>query len=95
MKVMISQPMRNKTEEVIRKEREEIVKQLEAEGYEVIDSVLNLEEGRSPVYYLSKSIELLDQADIIYFMNGWAEARGCKIEHLIAMEYGKEIRYLN
>lgn len=93
MKIMISQPMRGKTEEQIRNERAEIVKQLEEDGYEVIDSILDLEEGKSPIYYLSKSIELLDQADKVFFMNGWMNARGCRIEHRICKEYGKKTIY--
>ena len=39
MKIMISQPMRGKTEEEIKAEREEVVKQLESEGHEVLQTV--------------------------------------------------------
>jgi hypothetical protein len=39
-KVFISQPMKGKTEEQIRKEREELVKQIEKNGGEVIDSII-------------------------------------------------------
>lgn len=95
MKVMISQPMRGKTEEQIRKEREELVKQLELEGHQVIDTVLDLSEGKTPVHYLAKSIELLADVDGVVFMNGWEKARGCKIEHQVACEYGKDIKYCN
>ena len=28
-------------------------------------------------------------------MKGWEKARGCKIEHQVAVEYGKEIMYCN
>ena len=41
MKVMISQPMRGKTNEQIREEREKLVKQLKTEGHEVIDTVFD------------------------------------------------------
>ena len=34
MKLMISQPMRGKTNEQIRKERKELIKKLESEGHE-------------------------------------------------------------
>lgn len=92
MKVMISQPMRGKTIEQIRNEREELVKQLEAQGHEVIDTVLDLSEGKAPVYYLAKSIELLAEVDGVVFMEGWAFARGCRIEHDVAVRYGKWIK---
>ena len=88
---MISQPMRGKTNEQIREERKALVEALEEEGYEVVDTVLDISENKSPIYYLSKSIELLDQADAVVFMRGWQEARGCKIEYQIAKDYGKFI----
>ena len=88
---MISQPMKGKTNEQIREERADLVKGLEEEGYEVVDTVLDISENKSPIYYLSKSIELLDQADAVVFMRGWQEARGCKIEYQIAKDYGKFI----
>lgn len=89
---MISQPMRGKTNEQIRKERKELVKRLQEEGHEVIDTVLDISENKSPIYYLSKSIELLDKADAVVFMKGWQEARGCRIEYTVAVEYGKFIK---
>lgn len=92
MKIMISQPMRGKTDKQIREERAELVKKLENEGYEVIDTVLDISENKSPIYYLAKSIELLDKADAVVFMKGWQEARGCRIEYTIAVEYGKFIK---
>ena len=39
MKLMISQPMRGKTNEQIREERAELVSRLQEEGNEVIDTV--------------------------------------------------------
>lgn len=33
------------------------------------------------VWYLGKSIELLAQADVAYFVKGWYKARGCLIEN--------------
>lgn len=92
MKIMISQPMRGKTNKQIGEEREELVKRLQEEGHEVIDTVLDISENKSPIYYLSKSIELLDKADGVVFMKGWQEARGCRIEHQVAVDYGKFIK---
>jgi hypothetical protein len=94
MKMMISQPMRGKTNEQIRAERAELILKLEAEGHEVIDTVLDISESKSPLFYLSKSIELLDKADAVVFMSGWQQARGCRIEEICAKEYGKFLMYL-
>ena len=97
MKVMISQPMRGKTNEQIREEREELVKALTEEGYEVLDTVLENAPADEDVaiYCLSQSIRFLGKADMVIFMKGWEKARGCKIEHQVSTEYGKEIRYTN
>lgn len=96
-KIMISQPMRGKTNEQIKKERERLVKEIENNGDIVLDTVFdtapkNVDE---PIYYLSKSIEYLAQADVVFFMKGWEKTRGCKIEHEVAVEYGKEVIYEN
>ena len=92
MKVMISQPMRGKTEEQIRDERKELIKQLESEGYEVIDTIIDdFIEGEGNNYAircLAKSIEFIANVDAVVFMTGWEEARGCVVEHYIAKEYG-------
>ena len=96
MKIMISQPMRGKTEQQIKEERKELVKRLEEEGYEVLNTVFeDFTEDKTPIYYLAKSIEFLDKADSVLFMKGWEKARGCKIEHQVACEYGKDIKYCN
>lgn len=97
MKIMLSQPMKGKTNEEIRKEREHLVKEIESNGDIVLDTIFdeapkNVDEA---IWFLSKSIEYLAQADIIFFMKGWEKARGCKIEHEIAVEYDKEIIYEN
>lgn len=97
MKVMISQPMRGKTNEQIREERKELIKKLELEGHEVIDTIIDEEPPKNideVIYYLSKSIEFIANADAIVFMPGWEEARGCKIEYCVAKEYGKFVREL-
>lgn len=96
MKIMISQPMRGKTEEQIRTERAEIVKKLEEQGYEVIDTIISEEPPQNSnvaIYYLSKSIEFISKVDMVYFMKGWEKARGCKIENRICQDYGKQTLY--
>lgn len=94
MKIMISQPMAGKTNEQILDERKELVRELQNEGHTIIDTVLDISENKSPIYYLAKSIELLDQADAVIFMKGWQNARGCRVEHFIALEYGKYVKEL-
>ena len=55
----------------------------------VIDSFIQgAPVDAKPLWYLGKSLELLSTADIAYFAKGWEEARGCRIEHECAEEYG-------
>lgn len=97
MKVMISQPMRGKTDEQIRKERSELIFELENKGYEVLDTVFDIapKDGDEAIFYLSESIKYLAKADAVFFMKGWEKARGCKIEHEVAVEYNKQVFYEN
>lgn len=96
MKIMISQPMRGKTNEQIKLERESLVEQLEAQGHEVLKTVFDLAPKGcdEAIYYLAKSIEFLGQADAVVFMPGWNNARGCRIEYQVASEYGKFIKLI-
>lgn len=94
MNIMISQPMHGKNLELIRQERQDLVERLEEEGHTVIDTILDISDNKSSIYYLAKSIELLDTADIVLFMPGWQNARGCRIEHQVALEYGKYVKEL-
>lgn len=96
MKVFISQPMRGKTEEEIKKEREAVIEHLKEtyDDVEVIDSYFgdyNPENGCVPLKYLAKSLELLADADLAYFCKGWEAARGCKCENMCAIEYGIDV----
>ena len=98
MKVMISQPMRGKEEEIIIKERESLIKEITALGYEYVDTIVATkapEDMDTAIYYLSKSIEWIGKVDAVIFMKGWEKARGCKIEHAVAVEYGKQVFYCN
>ena len=94
-KLFISQPMRDKTDEEIKKEREvaiETAKKAIGEDVEVIDSFFEKAPvDVSPLWFLGKSLQLLAKADIAYFAPGWEDARGCKIENICAKEYGIQV----
>jgi len=97
MKIMISQPMKGKTNEQIREERKILVEQLESAGHEVIDTVFDEAPADEDIaiYMLSQSIRYIGKVDAVYFMQGWEKARGCRIEHEVAVQYGKEVFYEN
>lgn len=97
MKIMISQPMKGKTNEQIREQRAELVTRLQEEGLEVVDTVFENAPADEDIaiYMLSQSIRYIGKVDTVYFMKGWEKARGCKIEHEVAVQYGKQVFYEN
>lgn len=100
MNVFISQPMRNRTDEEIKAERQKIMEYVQKlypnEKAEEIDSFfdndkLDINTKNFPLVMLGMSLELLAEADVAVFASDWCVARGCKIEHECAQEYGVEI----
>lgn len=104
MKAMISQPMNGKSDEEIDDTRLKAVKSLEDLGYEV-ENTLFTDEWYSdekmkergivqiPVCFLAKSLDSMSLCQAVYFCKGWEEARGCRIEHEVAVNYGLTILY--
>jgi len=93
MKVMISQPMRGKDIEDIRKKWNEVKTVLESQGDIVIDNItdfgtIDVNTTNISLVGLSYAINAMSRCDGVYFCKGWADARGCLVEHLIAREYG-------
>lgn len=95
MKVFISQPMNGKSNEEIEAIREDIVndfKEVYKEKVVILDSFFkNAPHDAKPVWFLGKSLEIMSEADVVYFAKGWENARGCRIEHTVAKEYGFKI----
>ena len=95
-KLFISQPMRGKTDEEILAVRAQAIQSAErvlGEDVEVIDSFFKGAVVQStvlsrPLWFLGESLKLLSGADVAYFADGWEDARGCRIEHECAIEYG-------
>lgn len=87
--------MRDKTDEQILAEREKVIESAKknfGEDIEVIDSFFkDAPHEAKPLWFLGKSLELLSTADIAYFVKGWENYRGCKIENTCAIEYGIEV----
>lgn len=91
-KLFISQAMRGKSDAEILKERQEairIARKIIGEEVEVLETFYDdFSENAKPLEYLARSIADLAKADVAYFVQGWQDARGCKIEHECAVEYG-------
>lgn len=96
IKVFISQPMRDKTDEQIKAEREkaieEVKRQFNTEDVEILDTFFEgAPHNAKPLWFLAKSLQFLSTADVAYFCEGWEKYRGCKIEHRCAADYNIKI----
>ena len=101
---MISQPMNGLTEDQIHETRNKFLQFAKKENLEVVNTYFKDEwysqdsmslRGvvRMPVCFLAMSLEKMSQCNIVYFAKGWENARGCKIEHEVALQYGLDIIY--
>lgn len=94
-KLFISQPMRGKSNDEIKQVRNEalvIAHNITNDDVTLIDSFFeDAPVDANPLWYLGKSIELMAEADYVYFADCWWMARGCRIEHECAVQYGLTI----
>lgn len=94
--IFISQPMKGLTIENVQANRKRVERLLKP-NYIIADSIFtdfdNITVKNKPLYCLSKAIAVLSECDVIYMMKGWELARGCRIEHECAKEYGLNIIY--
>ena len=101
---MISQPINGLTEEQITNAQNKFLEYAKKENLEVVntyfqdewyskDSMTSRGVVQIPLCFLAKSIEDMSLCHKAYFAKGWENARGCKIEHEIALQYGLEIIY--
>ena len=77
----------------------------QGEKYEVVHGMLTEPEldlfdlvdnvKRKNLLYLGADITKLAQCDAILMSENWVKARGCRIEHSVASEYGIQINFMN
>ncbi len=89
--------MRGKDDSEIEDERKSIMSlmgQILGDGVEEIPSWFkgSIDNGQMrPLRMLGMALELMSDADAVVFANGWESARGCRIEHECAVQYGYRI----
>lgn len=100
MKIFISQPMKDRTFDEIEIERNVMIHVIGCvypdEEIEVIDSLFSdedVQEGETvgALWFLGESIKAMDKADLVVMAVNWQHARGCQIEHEIAVDYDKRV----
>lgn len=90
--VFVSQPMNERSKEAIETERkilfDELSNLLGVTKYLEIPMLSELECAmNNPAHCLGSSIQDMSHADLVIFLPGWRDARGCVIEHAVCMMY--------
>ena len=99
MKAMLSQPMAGKSDDEIIATREKAIKALEAQGYEIVNTLFtdewynreNMEKRgvvQIPLCFLAKSLEKMSLCHAAYFCKGWERARGCLLVLDCSVDFG-------
>ena len=99
---MISQPMSDVDESTIQEVRVRAIKTIEEMGYDYrstyyendsfkpyLDPVIT----KPGVAYLSRAMKMLSECDAMYFVKGWENSRGCRVEEFVCKTYGIECIY--
>ena len=93
-KLFISQPMRGRRMADIVRERKTLVADaavaLQEDEIAVLDTLFD-DTDATPLALLARALGKLAEADAVIFARGWETARGCRMEHLAAEEYGIRI----
>lgn len=97
MKVFLSHPMYGRTDEECLTYRSNALKVIQtmhpSEEVELLETFIheNAPKNATRQWHLGESIKSMGDADIVYFSKDYEQARGCRIEFQICLEY--EIPY--
>lgn len=91
----ISQPMKGKTREEIEQARAKVRAKYEARGWEFVETCLGLDNvpadvTNKPLWCLARSLGLMAGCDVVVFLDGWENSRGCVIEHGVCQNYNRK-----
>ena len=97
-KVFISLPITSRPEKTLeekiyraKNDAREMADIFKKEGYEVVTPFDVTTDGMSEAQCIGACITALLECDYVYFCKGWETSRGCRIEHLVAVEHNIEI----
>lgn len=94
LKLFVSLPMNGLPETEIRSNIAEAKAEAErimGQPLELLDTMFDMPEDTHPLVYLGESIKKMAEANVVYFHLGWKQNRGCFVEHIAAVKYGKDI----
>lgn len=94
-KVFISVGMTGRSNDEVERDLEKAKKEIKEYFTDDVETVDNWSaiapENANPRWYLAEAINKLGDCDYVYFMYGWENYKGCKVEHYVAELYGMHI----
>ena len=90
--------MKSKSTEQVRQEMTKVFEQIKAKvpDAELIDSIIDgadkkiaIEGDSAGLWFLGKSLQIMAESDMVFFVNDYQDFRGCRIERQCAEAYGK------
>ena len=88
MKVYISVPMAGRTDEEIEHDIAAAKESFPFKKVIFVHPIIDDDTPDDQVACLAESIKLLSTCDAAFFVKGWENARGCKIERAVCDAYG-------
>ena len=96
LKLFVSIPMNGQSDEAVLHTQKVIlenVQEVTGKEYELLNTLCHESRPQLPgivnpqIWYLTKSLNLLLDADLVVFHPFWTQARGCLVEHAICSLY--------
>lgn len=102
LNIFISQPMANKTKNDIEEVRKRVIGKVReyfntddltfmVSNFDTLNEDISVKN--EPLYWLSRSIGVLSDSDVIIMATGWEKSRGCRIEYECARLYDIMVIY--
>ena len=83
--------MKGKTQEEIFRDREQVKRFFQDQGWEFVETVhdvLPAEIANIRLWCLAFGLAHMADCDYVIFLKGWRDARGCRLEHDACEAYG-------
>lgn len=96
MRVFLSHPMHGLSEQEVINIRNSALSYLRGVYGEDIQLIDNYHHNDAPenagrLWHLGRSIQMMGEADAVYFCGDWEDARGCCVEERVARYYGLKV----
>lgn len=98
MKVFVSQPTKDRSQAELDAEHIRALAEIrEVLGNDIVEVPMigpRQLSGQHPVYCLGLNLQMMCQADVVFFVPGWIDSRACCLEYDVCKQYGIKTKLL-